>query len=149
MFTYISSSFGSPSHLGHQSAEFLVLYSRFSLVIYFICALPLSRVRLFVAPWTVARQAPLSMEFSRQEYWSGLSFPSPVDLPDPGIEPRSPTLWADYLPCEPPRKPKNTGMGSLSLLQNISPCAQKLATTEGKKRFSCSIRKLYDNYHSF
>ena len=43
-------------------------------------------------PWTVARQAPLSMGFSRQEYWSGLPFPSPEDLPDPGIEPRSPTL---------------------------------------------------------
>ena len=43
-------------------------------------------------PWTIARQAPLSMEFSRQEYWSGLPFPSPGDLPDPGIEPRSPAL---------------------------------------------------------
>ena len=47
----------------------------------------LSRIRIFVTPWTVAHQAPLSMEFSRQEYWSGLSFPSPGDLPDPGIEP--------------------------------------------------------------
>ena len=46
----------------------------------------LSHVRLFVTPWTVARQAPLSMEFSRQEYWSGLLFPSPRDLPDLGIE---------------------------------------------------------------
>ena len=49
----------------------------------------LSRVRLFVTPWTVAHQAPLSMGFSRQEYWSGLPFPSPGDLPDPGIEPVS------------------------------------------------------------
>ena len=48
-------------------------------------------------PWSVARQAPLSMEFSRQEYWSGLPFPSPGDLPDPGIEPSSPALWADSL----------------------------------------------------
>ena len=47
----------------------------------------------------------LSMEFSRQEYWSGLPFPSPGDLPDPGIEPRSPTLQADSLPSEPPGKP--------------------------------------------
>ena len=47
----------------------------------------LSRVRLFVTPWTVAYQAPPSMGFSRQEYWSGLPFPSPGDLPDPGIEP--------------------------------------------------------------
>ena len=50
----------------------------------------LSRVRLFVTPWTVAYQAPLYMGFSRQEYWSGLPFPSPGDLPNPGIEPRSP-----------------------------------------------------------
>ena len=49
-------------------------------------------------PWTVACQAPLSMGFSRQEYWSGLPFPSPGDLPDPGIEPRSPALQADDLP---------------------------------------------------
>ena len=51
-------------------------------------------------PWTVARQAPLSMGFSRQEYWSGLPFPSPGDLPNPGIEPGSPALWADSLPTE-------------------------------------------------
>ena len=50
----------------------------------------LSRVRLFATPWTVARQAPLSMGFSRQEYWSGLPFPPPEDLPDPWIEPASP-----------------------------------------------------------
>ena len=64
----------------------------------------LSRVQLFVTPWTVAYQGPPSMGFSRQEYWSGLSFPSPEDLPDPGIEPRSPTLQADALPSEPPGK---------------------------------------------
>ena len=62
----------------------------------------LSRVRLFATPWTVAHQAPPSMEFSRQEYWSGLPFPSPGDLPNLGIEPWSPTLWADALPSEPP-----------------------------------------------
>ena len=61
------------------------------------------------------------MEFSRPEYWSGLPFPSPGDLPNPGIEPRSPTLQADSLPTEPPGKPKNTGVGSLSLLQEIFP----------------------------
>ena len=55
----------------------------------------LSRVRLFAIPWTVAYPAPPSMEFSRQEYWSGLPFPSPGDLPNPAIEPRSPTLQAD------------------------------------------------------
>ena len=62
----------------------------------------LSRVRLFVTPWTVAYQAPLSMGFSRQEYWSGLPFPSPGDLPDPGVEPRFPALEADTLTSEPP-----------------------------------------------
>ena len=64
-----------------------------------------SHVRLFAIPWTVAYQAPSSMEFSRQEYWSGLLFPSPGDLPDPGIKPRSPALQADALPSEPPKKP--------------------------------------------
>ena len=57
-------------------------------------------------PWTVAHQAPLSMEFSRQEYWSGLPFPSPGDLPEPGIEPESPALEADALPSELRRKPQ-------------------------------------------
>ena len=64
----------------------------------------LSRVQLFVTPWTVAYQAPLSMGFSRQEYWNGLPFPSPGDLTNPGIEPRSPTLEADALTSEPPGK---------------------------------------------
>ena len=59
-------------------------------------------------PWTVAHQAPPSMEFSRQQYWSGLPFPAPGDLPDPGIEPRSPALQADALPSEPPGKPQFT-----------------------------------------
>ena len=70
-----------------------------------------------VTTWTQAHQALLSMEFSRQEYWSGMSFPSPGDLPDPGIEPRSPALQADSLPAEPQGKPRSTGVGSLSLLQ--------------------------------
>ena len=57
-------------------------------------------------PWTVAYQVPPSMGFSRKEYWSGLPFPSPRDLPDPGIEPGSPALQADALPSEPPGKPE-------------------------------------------
>ena len=65
----------------------------------------LSRVRLFATLWTVAYQASPSMGFSRQEYWSGLPFPSPGDLPYPGIEPRSATLQADALSSEPPGKP--------------------------------------------
>ena len=64
----------------------------------------LSHVLLFATPWTVALQAPLSMGFSRQEYWGGLPFLSPGDLPNPGIEPRSPALQADSLPDEPPGK---------------------------------------------
>ena len=64
----------------------------------------LSRVQLSVTPWTVVYQAPLSMGFSRQGYWGGLPFPSPGDLPDPGIEPGSPTLQADALLSEPPGK---------------------------------------------
>ena len=67
---------------------------------------PLSRVQLFATPWTVAYQAPQSMDFSRQEYWSGLPFPSPRDLPNPGIKPGSPALQADTLPSEPPGKPE-------------------------------------------
>ena len=66
----------------------------------------LSHVRLFVTLWTVAHQAPLSMGFSRQEYWSGLPFPSPGDLPNPGIKPRFPALQADPLSSEPPGKPR-------------------------------------------
>ena len=64
----------------------------------------LSRVRLFATPWTVAYQAPPSMGFSRQEYWSGLLFPSPGDFPDPGIEPTTPALEADALTSEPPEE---------------------------------------------
>ena len=72
----------------------------------------LSRVRLFATPWTVDYQAPPSMGFSRQEYWSGLPFPSPGDLPDTGIEPWSPAFQADALTSEPPGKPimRNAGL---------------------------------------
>ena len=59
-----------------------------------------------VTPWMVARQTPLSMEFSRQEYWSGLPFPSPGDLPNPGIKPGSPALAGGFFTTEPPRKPR-------------------------------------------
>jgi len=60
-----------------------------------------------VTPWTVAHQAPLSMEFSRQKYWSGWPFPSPGDLSNPGMELKSPALQADSSPSEPSRKPNN------------------------------------------
>ena len=65
----------------------------------------LSSVRLFATPWTVAHQPPLSMGFSRQEDWSGLPFPSPGHLDNPGIKPGSPALQADALPSEPSGKP--------------------------------------------
>ena len=130
-----------------------------------LCVCIVSRfscVRLLATPWTTAHQAPPSMGFSRQEYWSGVPsanrcmkryskslaireksnslppyglhrpwnspgqntgvskvFPSPGYLPNPGIEPKSPTLQVDSLSVEPPGKPKNTGVGSLSLLQWI------------------------------
>ena len=68
-----------------------------------------SRVRLFATPCGITHQAPLSMGFSRQEYWSGSSFPSPGNLPNPGIEPRSPALQVDSLSSEPIREaPKGT-----------------------------------------
>ena len=63
-----------------------------TLLISYESEVKVSRALLFVTPWTIVHQAPLSMGFSRQEYWSGLPFPSPGDLPDPGIEPKSPTL---------------------------------------------------------
>ena len=77
----------------------------------------LSHVRLFSTPWTVAYHTPLSMGFSRQEYWSGLPFPSPEDLPDPGIEPRSPALYADALKARVnflKRRDLNSGASLLS-----------------------------------
>ena len=73
----------------------------------------LSRVRLFAIPCTVTYQASLSVGFYRQEYWSGLPFPSPEDLPDPGIEPGSPALQADALLSEPSGKPKLVMLSSI------------------------------------
>ena len=104
-YSYISSLLSLPPtpipHIkvipGHR-AELPVLYSSFPLAFYFtrVCVCyALCRVRLFATVQTVAHQAPLSMEFSRQEYWSGLPFPSPEDFPYSGIEPWSPALQAD------------------------------------------------------
>ena len=86
----------------------------------------LCHVQFFVAPWTVAYQAPPSMGFSRQEYWSGLPFPPPGDLPDPGIKPRSPTFQADALTSEPPGKPETSSL-------DLKPCrnTQVLHTCKG------------------
>ena len=71
----------------------------------------LSHIQLFATPWTVGRQASLSMGFSRQEHWSGLTFPLPGDLPDPGIEPSSlasAVLAGRFFTAEPPGKPHHT-----------------------------------------
>ena len=71
----------------------------------------LSRVWLFATPWTAAHQAPLSIEFPRQEHWSGLPFPSPWDLPNPGIKPTLSALADRFFTTEPPGKP-STGSGT-------------------------------------
>ena len=84
----------------------------------------LSCVRLFATLWTVACQAPLSMGFPRKEYWSGLPFPSPGDLPDPGIKPRSPALEADALTSEPPGKPQTTI--STNICKTFNPIAEQI-----------------------
>ena len=90
-------------------------YNSYTITFFFFKYIPLSGrsevkllscVRLFVTPLTVACQAPLSLGFSRQKHWSGLPFPSPGDLPNPGIEPGSPVLQTDSLPPEPPGKPQ-------------------------------------------
>ena len=69
-----------------------------------------------VTPWTIALQAPLYMGFSTQEYWSGLPFPSPGDLSNPGIKPRSPTLQVDSLPAEPQGKPSTVSAHKVQFL---------------------------------
>ena len=80
----------------------------------------LSRVRLFVTPWIVAHQAPLSREFSRQEYRSGLPFPPPGNLSDPGIKPEPPALQADSLPSESPGKPPYRGASPKGMSMDYS-----------------------------
>ena len=87
------------------SKQLSILYNFSKFGILFVCALSLSHVQLFATPWSVAHQAPLSMGFPRQEYWSRLPFPSPGNLPSTRIELRSPALQADSLLSEPPAKP--------------------------------------------
>ena len=91
----------------------------------------LSHVQLYATPWAVAYQAPPSMGFSRQEYWRGLPFPSPGDLPNPGIEAWSPALEADALPPEPPGKPGRLQILQLTLL---------LVTTNITHEFNFSLK---------
>ena len=95
-----------------------------------------SHVWLFATQWTTTCQTSLSMGFSRQEYWSGLPFLCPGDLPNPGIEPRSLTLQVDSLPAEPQGKPKSTEVNSLSLLQWSFP-------TQGSKQGHLHCRRIF------
>ena len=80
----------------------------------------LSCVQLFATPWTVARQAPMSLEFPRQEYWSGFPFPAPGDLSNPGIEPVSPTLAGGFFTTAPPGKPQLSSVFHLLTLATHS-----------------------------
>ena len=85
-----------------------------------------SHVLLFVTPWTIARQAPLSMGFSRQEYQRGLPFPPPGDLPDPGMEPASPALAGRFFTTEPPGKPpKSSNLELFHLLPGRQPLSSQ------------------------
>ena len=107
----------------------------------------LSRVRLFATPWTVAYQDLPSMGFSRQEYWSGLPFPSPGDLPDPGIEPGSPTLQADALPSEPPRKSEE-GLNKICflflILREMGNAIKEFSA--GKRQFGLAFQNDHAGY---
>ena len=94
----------------------------------------LSHERLFVTPWTRAHQVPLSMEFSRQGYWNGLPFPSPGDLPDPGIEPTSPALHMDSLPSEPLGKPQGPPLR----------CHNPNKKSQCLPAFTCTLRCMFE-----
>ena len=93
-------------HLSHHGKPFLVC----------VCAQSLSHVRFFVIPWAVACQPPLSMGFPRQEYWSELSFPSPWDLSEPGMDPMSSALEGGFFNTEPPGKFKDQDILNLNLI---------------------------------
>ena len=97
--------------------------------------LSLSHVRLFVTPLTIARQAPLSMGLSRQEYWSGFPFPSPGDFHDPGTKPTSPTSPASaggFFTTEPPRKAPECWIASESRIASESSCQEYRVQKEGR-----------------
>ena len=104
-FTFLGSKIIANGDCSHEIKRHLLLGRKAMTNIKWSEVKSLIRVRLLVTPWATAYQAPLSMGFSRQEYWSGLPFPSPGHLPNPGIEPGSPALQTDALPSEPPGKP--------------------------------------------
>ena len=99
---YLNSKLLSP----HNSADLSLKDAGESL-----CTQLLSPVQTFASPQTVSPQTPLSKEFSGQEYWSGLPFPTPGDLPDPGIKPVSPELTGEFITTMPPGKPTGESLG--------------------------------------
>ena len=99
------------------------------------CRLVAKTCPTLVTTWTVACQVPVSMGFSRQEYWNGLPFPSPADLPNPGIKPRSPALQADSLPIEPWRKHKDGRRGEIAF--RINPYTSQ-GGLEGSNKTLCA-----------
>ena len=107
LFLYISVLEGHVRKTTNASYSHEVLRFEESIAVMCVHAQSLSRVQLSVIPWSVAHQAPLTVEFSKQKYWSVLPFPSPGDLPDPGIEPASPALASGLFTTEPPGKQKS------------------------------------------
>ena len=122
---------GAEVHADSWQNQFLV-----AMVLVYLCR-NRCHVRLFATPWTVAYQALPSMGFSRQEYWSVLPFPSPGDLPNPGIEPGSPALQADALPSEPPGKPESQPGASINPLVDMlhSPLQSQTSKTSSFSHF--------------
>ena len=106
--------------------------------------------------WTVARQVPLSMEFSRQEYWTGLPFPSPGDLPDPGIKPRCPAFQADPSPSEPPEQPQANGRkkqftarGTEQAIEGVKRCYMSLLGRECERPRGAMLPSQLENSFFF
>ena len=99
----------------------------------------LSCVRLFATPWTVAYQVPPTMGFSRNEYWSGLPFPSPGDLPNPGIKPRSPALHVDSLLIELPGK-SEAGRGDFKKIKKKKKKMRAWTSFRVKKKKIVSVQ---------
>ena len=101
--------------------------------------------------WTVAHQAPLSMEFSRQEYWSGLPSPSAGDLPDPGIKPRSPAFQADSLPSEPSGKPLGFIAAAAAAAKSLQSCPTLCDPRDGSPPGSAvpGILSVFTNINKF
>ena len=110
-----------------------------------LCVQLLSCVRLFAIACTVALQVPLSMGFPRQEYWSGLPFPSPRDLPKPGIEPTSPALADRFFTTEPSGKPKCCHQ----VIQNFRVVIFPLNGRKSMQYLKTKLRNMKDMYHLY